>query len=97
MPGKRSNKQAANHDSRSDQDKDDVGFKPLKLSSQLSDFSDDLGECQEGATYFQKDEIVWAKMRFFSAWPARVSDEYLTISQVQKSFYVTDESYAKKK
>ena len=23
--------------------------------------------------YFEKDEIVWAKMRFYSAWPARVS------------------------
>ena len=26
--------------------------------------------------YFEKDEIVWAKMRFFSAWPARVSDHF---------------------
>lgn len=22
--------------------------------------------------HFQKDEIVWAKMKFFSAWPAKV-------------------------
>ena len=23
--------------------------------------------------YFKKDEIVWAKMRFFPSWPAKVS------------------------
>lgn len=23
--------------------------------------------------HFQKGEIVWAKMKFFSAWPAKVS------------------------
>lgn len=36
---------------------------------------------------FQKDEIVWAKMKFFSAWPAKV----------QSSFAVRGENYKKKK
>lgn len=29
--------------------------------------------------HFQKDEIVWAKMKFFSAWPAKVSAFYIQI------------------
>jgi len=33
--------------------------------------TDDLED--DNATYkFVKDEIVWAKMKFFSAWPAKV-------------------------
>lgn len=30
----------------------------------------------DNVTYtFVKDEIVWAKMKFFSAWPAKVRDQ----------------------
>lgn len=30
----------------------------------------------DNATYkFVKDEIVWAKMKFFSAWPAKVRNQ----------------------
>jgi len=37
--------------------------------------------------YFAKDEIVWAKMRFFPPWPAKVLDD----------FQVKMDSYKKKK
>ena len=37
--------------------------------------------------YFSKNEIVWAKMKFFSAWPA----------QVTSNFSVKGEEYKKKK
>ena len=30
--------------------------------------------------YFKKDEIVWAKMKFFSAWPAQVCISILTLA-----------------
>lgn len=42
----------------------------------------------DNMTYkFVKDEIVWAKMKFFSAWPAKV----------QYPFQVKGENYKKKK
>lgn len=28
---------------------------------------------------FEKGEIVWAKMKFYSAWPAKVSDDVIII------------------
>jgi hypothetical protein len=31
---------------------------------------------------FTKDEIVWAKMKFFSAWPAKVSIAILKVEKV---------------
>ena len=36
-------------------------------------------------------------MRFFSAWPARVSASFIDQKQVQEDFEVTADSYNKKK
>ena len=42
---------------------------------------------------FYKDEIVWAKMKFFSAWPAKVSAFYIQIlSYFTGFFFVKGES-----
>lgn len=33
------------------------------------------GEDENATFKFAKDEIVWAKMKFFSAWPAKVRNQ----------------------
>ena len=55
---------------------------PVRKSANISgvsiDSQKDNPDDQEddNATYkFVKDEIVWAKMKFFSAWPAKVRNQ----------------------
>ena len=46
----------------------------VSLDSHKNDNPEDIED--ENATYkFVKDEIVWAKMKFFSAWPAKVRNQ----------------------
>jgi hypothetical protein len=46
----------------------------VSLDSHKNDNPEDNDD--ENATYkFVKDEIVWAKMKFFSAWPAKVRNQ----------------------
>ena len=56
---------------------------PVRKSANVSGVSIDSNKDNnpednddENATYkFVKDEIVWAKMKFFSAWPAKVRNQ----------------------
>jgi hypothetical protein len=43
----------------------------VSMDSQKDNIAEEMDD--DNATYkFAKDEIVWAKMKFFSAWPAKV-------------------------
>jgi hypothetical protein len=52
------------------------GRSQLQQSSLLAEIPDDK------MYRFQKDEIVWAKMKFFSAWPAKVCPIFIRWKKV---------------
>lgn len=52
---------------------------PRKNSIEQSEFT------QAETVHFAKDELVWAKMRFFSAWPARVSIDSFDQNRFRKT------------
>ena len=35
----------------------------------------------DGMNYFKKGEIVWAKMKYYSPWPAKVTKKFTIINQ----------------
>jgi len=47
----------------------------LSIDSHKDNNQEDIED--DNTTYkFVKDEIVWAKMKFFSAWPAKVRNQF---------------------
>lgn len=74
MPAKRSRHGAGSSSGRAKQHAQEHSHSKAQTSKTASKVSDQAAAKfnDHKVFYFNKDEIVWAKMKFFSAWPAKV-------------------------